>query len=144
MVRIVLGAVTGFLAWSIVWVGSEKILSAIWPAWYGAHQTAFEAAIQSGGQFTPDTTILLMNIVRGAIVSAMSGFLAALIAGENKRSPLLLGFLLLAFDLLIVVLSWAYVPICYHFIFTALLIPMTILGGKLKTSRRGPDNLAVS
>ena len=96
MVRIVLGAVTGFLAWSIVWVGSEKILSAIWPAWYGAHQTAFEAAIQSGGQFTPDTTILLMNIVRGAIVSAMSGFLAALIAGENKRSPLLLGFLLLA------------------------------------------------
>ena len=134
MVRIVLGAIAGFFAWSIVWVGSEKIFSAIWPAWYGAHQHAFEAAIQTGGQFTPDTTILLMNIVRGAIVSAMAGFLAALISGENKRSPLLLGFLLLAFDLLIVVLSWKHVPIWYGVIFTAMLIPMTILGGKLKTT----------
>ena len=68
-----------------------------------------------------------MNIVRGAIVSALCGFLAALIAGENKRSPLLLGFLLLAFDLLIV-LSWRHVPIWYGIIFTAMLIPMTILG----------------
>ena len=134
MVRIVLGAIAGFFAWSIVWVGSEKILSAIWPEWYGAHQLAFEAAIATGGQFTPDTTILLMNIVRGAIVSAMAGFLAALIAGENKRSPLLLGFMLLAFDLIIVVLSWKHVPIWYGVIFTAMLIPMTILGGRLKTT----------
>ena len=134
MVRIVLGAIAGFLAWSIVWVGSEKIFSAIWPAWYGAHQAAFEAAIQNGGQFTPDTTILLMNIVRGAIVSAMAGFLAALISRESKRSPLLLGLLLLAFDLIIVVLSWKHVPIWYGVIFTALLIPMTIIGGKLKSA----------
>jgi hypothetical protein len=132
MVRIILGAIAGFFAWSIVWVGSEKILSAIWPQWYGAHQVAFEAAIANGGQFTPDTTILLMNIVRGSIVSAMSGFLAAVIAGENKRSPLILGVLLLAFDLLIVVLSWRLVPLWYGIIFTALLIPMTIIGGRLK------------
>lgn len=134
MVRIILGAIAGFFFWSIVWVGSEKILSAIWPAWYGAHQVAFEAAIANGGQFTPDTKILLMNVVRGSIVSAISGFLAALIAGENKRSPLVLGILLLAFDLLIVVLSWRLVPIWYGVIFTALLLPMTIIGGKLKTT----------
>jgi hypothetical protein len=134
MVRIVLGVIAGFFAWSIVWVGSEKILSAIWPEWYGAHQLVFEAAVANGGQFTADTTILLMNIVRGSIISVMSGFLAALIAGENKRSPLVLGFLLVAFGLLIVVLSWPYVPIWYHIIFTALLIPMTIMGGKLKTT----------
>jgi hypothetical protein len=134
MVRIVLGVIAGFFAWSIVWVGSEKILSAIWPVWYGAHQLAFEAAVANGGQFTADTTILLMNIVRSSIVSVMSGFLAALIAGENKRSPLVLGFLLVAFGIVIVVLSWPYVPIWYHVIFTALLIPMTIMGGKLKTT----------
>ena len=134
MTRIVLGVIAGFFAWAIVWVGSEKILSAIWPEWYGAHQLAFEAAIANGGQFTADTTILLMNIVRGSIVSVMSGFLAALIAGENKRSPLVLGFLLVAFDLLIVVLSWRYVPIWYGVIFTVLLIPMTMMGGKLKTT----------
>ncbi|MBK7596973.1 MAG: hypothetical protein IPJ07_00045 [Acidobacteria bacterium] len=134
MVRNVLGFITGFFAWSIVWVGSEKVLSAIWPEWYGAHQLAFEAAVANGGQFTADTTILLMNIVRGSIISVMSGFLAALIAGENKRSPLILSFLLVAFGILIVVLSWPFVPIWYHVIFTALLIPMTIIGGKLKTA----------
>jgi len=134
MVRIVLGVIAGFLAWSIVWVGSEKVLSAMWPEWYGAHQLAFEAAVANGGQFTADTTILFMNIVRGSTVSVMSGFLAALIAGERKRSPLILGVLLVAFGLLIVVLSWPYVPIWYHVIFTALLIPMTMMGGKLKTA----------
>ena len=134
MVRIVLGVIAGFLAWSIVWVGSEKVLSAMWPEWYGAHQLAFEAAVANGGQFTADTTILVMNIVRGSTVSVMSGFLAALIAGERKRSPLILGVLLVAFGLLIVVLSWPYVPIWYHVIFTALLIPMTMMGGKLKTA----------
>jgi hypothetical protein len=134
MVRIVLGVITGFLAWAIVWVGSEKILSAIWPEWYGAHQLAFQAAIENGGQFTADTTLLLIHIVLGSIVSVMSGFLAALIAGENKRAPLVLGLLLVAFGLLKVVMSWPYVPIWYHVIFTALLIPMTIIGGKLKTT----------
>ena len=133
MVRIVLGVIAGFFAWAIVWVGSEKILSAIWPEGFGAHQRAFEAALRNtnGGQFTADTTMLLTHIVLGSIVSVMSGFLAALIAGENNRAPLVLGFLLLAFGLLKVVLSWPYVPIWYHVIFTALLIPMTILGGKL-------------
>jgi len=134
MVRIVLGVIAGFIAWSIVWVGSEKVFSAIWPEWYGAHQLAFEAAVANGGQFSADMTILLMNIVRGSIISVMSGFLAGLIAGENKRSPLILGFLLVVFGLLVVVLSWPYVPIWYHVIFTALLIPMTIMGGKLKTA----------
>ncbi len=135
MVRIVLGVIAGFFAWAIVWVGSEKILSAIWPEGYGAHQLAFEAAIKNGGPFTADTTMLLTHIVLGSIVSVMSGFLAALIAGESKRAPLVLGILLLAaFGLLKAVLSWPYVPLWYHVIFTAILLPMTIVGGKLKTT----------
>jgi hypothetical protein len=134
MVRIVVGVIAGFIAWAIVWVGSEKILSAIWPEGFGAHQRAFQAAIENGGQFTADTTMLLVHIVLGSIVSVMSGFLAALIAGENKRTPLILGFLLVVLGLLKAVLSWPYVPIWYHVIFTAILLPMTMMGGKLKTT----------
>jgi hypothetical protein len=133
MVRIVMGVIAGFFAWAILWFGGEKILSAIWPA-FGANQRAFQAAIENGGQFTADTTMLLTHIALGSIVSVLSGFLAALIAGENKRAPLVLGFLLLAVGLLKVVMSWPYVPIWYHVIFTAILIPMTIMGGKLKTT----------
>jgi hypothetical protein len=132
MGRLILGVIAGFIAWSIIWVGSERVLSAIWPEWYGAHQVAFEAAVAKGGAFTADTTILLMNIVRGSMVSVISGFLAALIARENRRSPLILSALLVAFGLLIVVMSWSYIPLWYHIIFTALLIPMTMVGGKLK------------
>ena len=136
MLRIVLGVIAGFFSWIIVWFGSEKLLSVIWPA-FGVHQRAFQAAIENGpaaSGFAADTRMLLTHIVLGSIVSVMSGFLAALIAGENKRAPLVLGFLLLAFGLLKVVMSWPYVPIWYHVIFTALLIPMTIMGGKLKTT----------
>ena len=134
MIRIVLGVITGFFAWLIVWVGSEKILSVIWPEWYGAHQLAFTAVIKSGGQFSADTTILLMHIVCASVVSVMAGFLAALIARENKRAPLILGLLLMALGLMKAVMSWPYVPIWYHVIFTALLIPMTMMGGKMRAA----------
>jgi hypothetical protein len=134
MMRIGLGVIAGFFAWAIVWVGSEKVLSAMWPEWYGAHQLAFTAAIKNGGPFAADTTILLIHIICGSVVSVISGFLAALIARENRRAPLILGLLLTAFGLLKAVMSWPYVPIWYHVIFTALLLPMTIAGGKLKTA----------
>jgi hypothetical protein len=132
MLRIVLGVIAGFFSWAIVWFGGEKILSAIWPA-FGVHQAEFQAAIENGGQFTADTAMLLTHIVLGSIVSVISGFLAALIAGENKRAPLVLCFLLLGLGLLKLVMSWQYVPIWYHVIFTAILLPMTIMGGKLKS-----------
>lgn len=131
MLRIILGVIAGFFSWAIMWFGGEKILSAIWPA-FGVHQAEFQAVIENGGQFTAKPTFLLVHIVLGSIVSVMSGFLAALMAGENRRAPLVLGFLLLALGLLKAVMSWPYVPIWYHVIFTAILLPMTIIGGRLK------------
>ena len=134
MLRIVLGIISGFISWMIAWVGSEKILSAIWPEGFGVHQRAFEEAVKNGGQFTADTTMLLTHIVLGSIVSVMSGSLAAVIAGENTRAPLVLGFVLLALGILKAVMSWPYVPMWYHVIFTAILLPMAIMGGKLITT----------
>ena len=130
MLRIVLGVIAGFIAWLIVWIGIEKIISAIWPA-FGVHQKAFEEVIKNGGQFTADSTMLLTHIVLGSIVSVIAGFLAALIAGENSRAPLFVGILLLAMGIMKAVMSWPYVPIWYHVIFTAMLLPMAIVGGKL-------------
>ena len=133
MLRIVLGVIAGFIAWLIVWVGIEKILSAIWPA-FGVHQKAFEEAIKNGGEFSPNSTMLLTHIVIGSILAVGSGSLAALIAGENARAPLVVGCLLLAMGLLKAYMSWPYVPIWYHVIFTAILLSMAIIGGKLITT----------
>jgi hypothetical protein len=133
MLRIILGIIAGFFVWLIAWFAGEKIISAIWPE-FGVHQAAFQAAIENGASFTPNTTMLLMHVVLASMVSVISGFLAALVAGENKRAPLVLGFLLLAMGLLKVVMSWPLVPIWYHVIFTAILLPMAIIGGRLKTT----------
>lgn len=132
MLRIALGVIAGFIAWMIVWFGSEKALSAIWPA-FGTHQKAFEEAIKdgSGSGFAADTTMLLTHVVLGSVVSLIAGILAALAAGENARAPLILGCLLLAVGLVKAVMSWQYVPIWYHVIFTAMLLPMAILGGRM-------------
>jgi len=133
MLRIVLGVVAGFIAWMILWVGIEKVISALWPA-FGAHQKAFEEVIKNGGQFTADTSALLTHIVLGSIVSVIAGALAALVAGENSRAPLFVGILLLAMGILKAYMSWPYVPIWYHIIFTLLLLPLAIAGGKVITN----------
>ena len=126
-----MGVIAGFFGWMIAWFAGEKILSAVWPA-FGVHQAAFQAVIENGGQFTANATMLLAHIVLGAIVSVFAGFLAALVAGGNRRAPLIVGVLLLIVGVLKMVMSWPYVPIWYHIIFTAMLLPMTIVGGKLK------------
>lgn len=133
MLRTVLGVIAGFFAWSILWFGSERVMSVFWPE-FGAHQAAFQAAIEYGSEFTANSTMLLVHIVLATIASLVAGSLAAFLAGEKRRAPLFLGFLLLAFGLLKLAMSWEYVPIWYHITFTAILLPMTILGGKLRTS----------
>ena len=131
MLMIALGVVAGFVAWMVVWVGTEKIISAIWPQEFGVHQRAFEAALKNGGPFTVNTTVLLTHIVLVPIVSLMAGFLAALIAGEHTRTPLALGILMLAMGLLKAKMSWTFAPVWYHVGFTVLMVGMVILGGVL-------------
>jgi hypothetical protein len=133
MVRTILGVVAGFFAWMIVWFGFELALSAVWPE-FGAHQAAFQEAIEHDGPFTPDGLILMVHVVLASIISAVAGLVAALVAGGNKRAPFIAGILLLAVGLLKALMSWSYVPVWYHVLFTAVLLPMTILGGRLRTS----------
>ncbi len=132
MIRIILGVIAGFIAWSIIWLGSDQVLISSSPNWYGSHQYAFQAAMVNQTSFTPDSTILLLHLVRAAIISIMAGFLAALIARENRRAPLILGVLLLLFGIGVQAVAWSYLPIWYHLVFLAMLIPFTVIGGRLK------------
>jgi hypothetical protein len=132
MLRVILGIVAGFIAWSILWIGSDQLLRMLSPDWYAIHQAAFEKAVFNKTEFTPDNTILILHLVRSVIISIMSGFLAAVIAKGNRNAPLGLGILLLAVGILFQVMVWSYLPVWYHLAFLALLIPMTILGGRLK------------
>ena len=75
-----------------------------------------------------------MHIFRSILISIMAGYLAAVIAGENSKAPLWLGVLLLLFGLMIQLMAWSYLPLWYHLIFLLLLIPMSVLGGRLRST----------
>ncbi len=131
-----MGVIAGFFAWIVLWVGIEKVLSAAMPEWYGAPQAAFQDVIENGpgpAGYTAVTHLLAMHILIVIIVAAASGFVSAAVSGENKRAPFSLAVLLLVVGLLKVVMSWPYVPLWYHIVFTVVLLPMAIMGGKLKT-----------
>ena len=141
MVRMVLAIAAGFIGWSILWVGSDQILRSLSPDWYGAHQYGLETAMFNTTPFPVDSTILAISIVRSIVISVMAGFLTAFIAGENRRAPLFLGVILLLFGIFVQATQWNYIPIWYHVIFLVLLVPMTVLGGRLKTASadQGPE-----
>lgn len=134
MVRIILAIIVGFIVWSILWIGSDMILMLVLPDWYGKHHKELEAAVTNKTAFMSDSVILLIGLIRSMMFSIISGFLAALIAKENSKSTLGLGILLLAFGIFVQSVYWNYAPLWYHLSFLILLIPMTVLGGKLKRS----------
>lgn len=133
MGRIILGAIVGFIVWTILLIGSDQIWLLLSPEWYGTHQKLLSEAVTYKTPFMADSTVLIIAVVRSAILSIISGFIAALIAKENFKSPLLLGILLLAFGCFIHSMILNNVPIWYHFGILFPLIPFAMLGGKLKT-----------
>lgn len=121
MLRIILGVVAGFVAWSILWVGFDALLRAVW--------TSYDESVKT---MTFSSSMLIIPLVSSAVVSIISGYVAALIAKENSKSSLILGILLLIVGIMVQIGVWDKIPIWYHLTFLILLIPMTIFGGKLK------------
>lgn len=131
MLRIILGAIAGFIVWSILWVGSDAMFMAIFSS-YREYMEGFNNALQTKQPFQINSTILFLTLIKSFICSIIAGLITAMIAKENTKSTILLGIFLLAFGILIQSVYWNYLPLWYHLSFLILLIPMTILGGRLK------------
>lgn len=132
MLKIITGAIVGFVVWTVLLLVSDQIWLAISPDWYGRHQNELVAAINNKAAYTANSLILLIAVVRSAIFSVITGFIAALIAKENFKSPLLLGMFLLAFGCFVHSMILTNVPLWYHALILLPLIPLTIIGGKLR------------
>lgn len=133
MVRIVLGVIVGFVVWSIVWIGSETTLGAVW-AEFRAHSFETERALANGTDLASSPTILIANLIRSFITTIIAGYMAALVAGEYRRSTLILGIVLVAVGIGVQYMFWNLAPAWYHILFVLFLLPMTILGGRLRRS----------
>ena len=134
MLRIILGVIVGFVVWSITWVGSDALLQSFSADWWGRQKDAMALAVENGESFRTDTIISVADLVRSVFASILAGFLAAMVAGENRKSPLILGIILLIVGVAVQVHLWNVYPVWFHLIFWALLIPATILGAKMKQS----------
>lgn len=132
MVRIILAVIAGFILWSLLWTGSDAVFSRVSPDWYGKHHAELEQAVNAGTAFMSDSLILLIALARSVVFSLVAGYVAALVAGENRRAPLGLGVLLLLFGIFIQSIFWNYAPLWYHLSFLLLLVPVTVLGGRLR------------
>jgi len=124
MLRIFLGVIVGFVVWSILWVGVDAILRAAW--------TSYDESVKA---MNFSSSMLIVPLVLSALVSIISGFVAALIAKENSKSPLILGILLLIVGIFAQISVWNKIPLWYNLAFWILLIPMTVLGGRLRREK---------
>jgi len=134
MLRTVLGVIAGYFIWSIVWVGTDSILAALSPGWYGKNSADFQNAISGNGVFTSSFTVCVSLIFLSVFFSLVAGFAAATIARENRKSTVALGVLLLITGVFVEAAYWNYLPLWYHILFLLLLIPATVAGGKLSKS----------
>ncbi|MDQ3063405.1 MAG: hypothetical protein M3R14_11195 [Acidobacteriota bacterium] len=122
MLKIFLGIIVGFVVWSILWVGVDAVLRMVW--------TSYDESVKA---MNFSSSMLIVPLVLSAVVSIISGFVAALISKESSKSPLILGILLLIVGIFVQVNVWDKIPLWYNLAFWILLIPMTVLGGRLRT-----------
>ncbi len=133
MGRIIIGVIVGFIVWSIVWVGSEPTLAKFWPE-YASHSMDVEKALTNGSTVETSSAIAIANLIRSFLTSIIAGYLAALVAGEFKRSTMILGIILVAVGVAVEFMFWNVAPAWYHILFVLFLLPMTILGGRMRRS----------
>lgn len=124
MLKIIVGVAAGFIFWSILWVGVDAILRSVW--------TSYDESVEA---MTFSSSMLIVPLILSAAVSIISGFAAVLISKENSKTPLLLGVLLLVVGIFVQLSVWDKIPLWYHLMFWILLVPMTVLGGKMRSEK---------
>lgn len=121
MGRIILGVIAGYIVWSIVWVGVDAIIRMLW--------TSYNESVQA---MTFSSGMLVVPLFLSIVCSLLAGYTAAALARENAKSTLILGILLLLTGIMVQAGVWNQIPLWYHLTFLVLLIPMTMIGGKLR------------
>jgi ammonia channel protein AmtB len=132
MLRMILGVVAGFVVWSFLWLGLDTLLAAISPGWFGKNFSEFQNAVSRNEPFMSPASVSTYLVFQSVLCSLIAGFAAAAIAKESRKTALALGVLLLLTGIFVEAAHWNYFPIWYHLLFLALLIPITVLGGKLR------------
>src|SRR3569623_675517 len=117
----VFAVATGFILWSVLWLGLNQLLLLL------------GVMPPTSTQPLTDAKPLVMLLVGSVLISLLSGYVASRISGLQWALPAAaLGLLLLATGVFVQLKLWYLIPLWYHLIFLVLLMPMTVLGARLR------------
>lgn len=121
MIRSILAVIVGFVLWSALWLG------------YNALLTTF-GFLPADSTHPVQTPMPLLLLLAGSILfSLVAGYATtALVRGPGRIHAIVLGLLLLGIGILVQVQFWQLMPLWYHLLFLALLLPATVWGGRLR------------
>ncbi len=126
MKRAILALAAGLILWIVVISVLDRGLR-LFVAGYAAAEPTMS--------FTP--AMLLARLLIGAFTSLVAGAVAGWLAPASPRVPLLLGAILLIAFIRIHVQLWGLFPFWYHIVFLATIIPLVVLGSRLRRAHHG-------
>ncbi|MFK7804228.1 MAG: hypothetical protein AB8G95_21520 [Anaerolineae bacterium] len=120
MLRSISAVVAGFFLWTVLWLGSNSLLSIVTPGSYN----------EDGS--TDSALLLMVILLLSVIFSVISGSTTEKILVEEIAWPAwALGIALLAVGLLVQISFWAQFPLWYNILFLVLLIPAVLMGARM-------------
>ena len=127
MIRNILSVLAGFAVWTVLWLASNAAIAAALPSAFG----------EDGA--TDNAAILVLFLVLSVVFSVVAGYLCVRLAREKPmRLALILGVLLLTVGIFVQIQFWDVMPVWYHLIFLALLIPGVLLGARQRQRAPAP------
>jgi len=124
MVRSVLAVLTPSVVWGVLWVATGSALSRAMPDRFGT----------SGA--VSDPMVLTCLLLTSSALSVMAGWLCATIARKAvMKHVTVLAVLQLGIGIMVQSGVGELMPLWYHATFLGLVVPMHLVGGRLRLSR---------
>ena len=123
--RVIVAVLAGAAAWAVLWNLGTR-----------AAQAALPDLLAPDVPVT-HTGILIAYIGWSVALSLLAGYITAVVAGTGAmRAVWILAVLQLALGAVFEESYWSLLPVWYHLIFLALLVPATVYGGNVGARRR--------
>lgn len=120
MGRTIGAVVAGVVLWGALWNGGNALLGV--------------AGVVTVGEPITSVPVLLGLIAYSAVLSVLAGYVAALIKGGVAMGAVqALAGVNLTIGIVVEVMYWSLMPAWYHIVFLVLVVPMTLVGGRMRS-----------
>lgn len=125
MGRMIGAVVAGAVLWAVLWLGLNAVLPSVLP----------DTVVP--GRPLDDVPVLAFLILYSAVLSVLAGYTTAAVGRDRAGMAVkVLAGLQLVFGIIAETANWDLLPVWYHLVFLALIVPATLFGGNL---RRAPN-----